>query len=293
MSSSLYKMGFRDLSKEAARTIDTNELVAKRLEALAEKQKGQKRQGFVAGLQADVVDVGELQNTDAEELTDEELLKANVIKAGEDAEAIRTKANVEAENLLSQAKANADRLLSEATNQAMREREQVLAEAKKQGYDEGRMQADAEAETLRQQFAAKEKQLEEEYQKRIDELEPKFVDTITGIYEHIFHVELGAYREILVHLISGTMRKLEEDKNFLVHVSREDYPYVSAQKKLIASESTVSAESIEIIEDISLGKNQCLIETDGGIFDCGLGIQLTELGKKLRLLSYAKDRHSS
>ncbi len=288
MSSSLYKMGFRDLSKEATRTIDTNELVAKRLEELAEKQKGQKRQGFVAGLQADVVEVGELQGAEAEELTDEELLRANVIKAGEDAEAIRTKANVEAENLLSQAKADAERLLSEATSQAMREREQVLAEAKKQGYDEGRMQADAEAETLRQQFAAREKQLEEEYQKRIDELEPKFVDTITGIYEHIFHVELGAYREILVHLISDSMRNFEVYKNFLVHVRRDDYSYVSAQTKLIASESTVSAESIEIIEDISLSKNQCLIETDGGIFDCGLGIQLTELGKKLRLLSYVK-----
>ncbi|MCM1185489.1 MAG: FliH/SctL family protein [Lachnoclostridium sp.] len=289
LSKSLYKTRFMEWNKEDTRTIDSNELMAKRLEEFAEKQKNKKRQGFVAGLQADVVDPGQLQGEDGEsQLTEEELLQANVIKAGEDAEAIRTRANAEADNIVSQAKANANRLLSEATNQAMREREQVLAQARKQGYDEGRMQADAEAQKLREQFAAKEKQLEAEYQMSIDELEPKFVDTITSIYEHIFHVELGAYREILVHLISDVMCKLEGEKTFLVHVCREDYPYVSAQKKVIASESTISAENIEIIEDIALSKNQCLIETNGGIFDCGLGIQLSELGKKLRLLSYEK-----
>ena len=47
---------------------------------------------------------------------------------------------------------------------------------------------------------------------------------------------------------------------------------------------------MEVIEDISLRKNECLIETEGGIFDCGLGTQLAELSRKLRLLSYEKEK---
>ena len=51
----------------------------------------------------------------------------------------------------------------------------------------------------------------------------------------------------------------------------------------------VGNATMEIIEDVSLHKNECLIETEGGIFDCGLGTQLSELTRKLKLLSYEKE----
>ena len=50
-----------------------------------------------------------------------------------------------------------------------------------------------------------------------------------------------------------------------------------------------SGVSLEIIADMTLSKNDCMIETEGGIFDCGLGTQLQELGKQLKLLSYTED----
>ena len=71
-----------------------------------------------------------------------------------------------------------------------------------------------------------------------------------------------------------------------MHVSKEDYPYVNMQKKLF-SEGAVSGRGVvEVVEDITLRENECLIETDGGIFDCGAGTQLEELTKKLKLLSF-------
>lgn len=52
----------------------------------------------------------------------------------------------------------------------------------------------------------------------------------------------------------------------------------------------VSANSnVEIIEDMTLAKNECMIETDSGIYDCGLGTQLEELRKKLMLLAWKKE----
>ena len=48
------------------------------------------------------------------------------------------------------------------------------------------------------------------------------------------------------------------------------------------------SSSIEIVEDNTLSKNECLIETENGVFDCGLGTQLAELKQKLMLLSYEK-----
>ena len=43
--------------------------------------------------------------------------------------------------------------------------------------------------------------------------------------------------------------------------------------------------SLEIISDLSLEGNQCIIETDTGIFDCSMDVQLKNLIKDLKSLS--------
>ena len=58
------------------------------------------------------------------------------------------------------------------------------------------------------------------------------------------------------------------------------------QKKQLMTSAAGINSNVEIIEDMTLSRTQCLIETDGGVFDCGLGTQLGELRKKLQLLSY-------
>jgi flagellar assembly protein FliH len=35
---------------------------------------------------------------------------------------------------------------------------------------------------------------------------------------------------------------------------------------------------------------ECIIETDGGVFDCSVGVELEELSRKLKLLSFERKR---
>ena len=60
------------------------------------------------------------------------------------------------------------------------------------------------------------------------------------------------------------------------------------QKKALLT-GVAHAANVEIIEDMTLSEGECLIETGGGIFDCGLGTQLAGLKKELKLLSYTKE----
>ena len=120
----------------------------------------------------------------------------------------------------------------------------------------------------------------------MEELEPQFIDTITAIYNHIFAVELSDNRDILVHLIDTTLHRIESSRTYIVHVSAEDYPHVNMQKQALVEEAINGKGIIDIVEDIALNKGDCMIETDGGIFDCGIGTQLEELTKKLRVLSF-------
>lgn len=281
MSSNLIKVFSQEISQEGTRILDMNELVEQRIEAIQAKKKTE-HAGFVAGLQAETVETNGLADDEAQEIS------SNVIKAAnEDAEALKAQANQAAQRIIDEARQKADEILSEASEQARRDRDKIYNEAKTQGYEEGRKQAERDNEIIRGELDRTRRELKKDYDSRVAELEPMFIDTLTGIYEHIFHVDLQAYREILVYLIEGTINKVE-GRSLLVHVSKEDYPYVNMQKKQLLAE-TVSADSnVEIVEDITLGKNECFIETEAGIFDCGLGTQLTELSQKLKLLSYEK-----
>ena len=271
------------LVEDDTRVIDMNHLVEKRIRELSAKMQQEEGNGFVSGLAADKVEALVADNEGSE---GDSQTSGNVIKAGEDWQKLREEAEAEAQKILEDARTQAESILQDARAQAEAEKADVLEQARRQGQQEAKAEADRAEAQRAAVYRQKEAGLDAEYQKMIDELEPKFVDTITGIYEHIFHVDLHSYREVLCYLISSTMRKTEDNRSFLIHVSKDDYPYVSMQKKQIMAGAASPNSTVEIIEDITLGKGECLIETESGIFDCGLGTQLSELRQKLKLLSY-------
>lgn len=189
-----------------------------------------------------------------------------------------------------EAEREAAQIVAQAEEKAEGIRNAAHEQGKKTGYDEGYANGLAQMVEKEKELQQKEALLEEQYQKKIDELEPQFIDALTGIYEHIFQVDLKDYREIIVHLIVGAIRQIEGSRDFIVHVSKDDYPYVSMQKKQVQAAVTAPNSTVEIIEDLTLAKSECMIETGGGIFDCGLGTELKELTTKLKLLSYEKRR---
>lgn len=280
LSSNLLKGCYISGGNAAADTfvIDSNERALKRLEAilptLRPVKEGTSAGGFVEGLAAERLTVAESEEQ-----------ASGIIKA-KGAEEIVNEARQEAEQILQNANAQADAVRADAQSQAQQVLTQATEAGREQGYQEGFEQAQRELEKAREELAEKEKELEAMYQKQLDSMEPELVDAITGIYEHIFHVELHSYREILTHLISETMHKIDSSRDYIIHVSKEDYPYVSMHKKQLASGALSGGSSLEVIEDITLSRNQCMIETEGGIFDCGLGTQLDELRQRLLLLSY-------
>ncbi len=289
LSSNIYKGSYYYGGKNTSdkRVIDTNELVAARLETLAEILK-QKRgddsltgEGFVQGLQAE--DVSALLADSGEE-------GSTIIKAEQpDNSTLLQQAREEAEALVANARKQADTIVAEAMEQAAISKKNVLEEARMNGYREGINRAGKEVESMKAELVQQKQSMEAEYEARYESMEADLVEVITSIYEHIFHVDLSSYREILVHLISTTMRKVEGSRSFIIHVSKEDYPFVSMQKKQLVAGIATSSNAVDIVEDLTLAKGECFIEADGGIFDCGLGTQLKELRKKLKLLSYENE----
>ena len=139
------------------------------------------------------------------------------------------------------------------------------------------------------EIAQKADKLERDYEAKIAQLEPVFIDTVTDVYEQIFHADLIEYRDILVYLVESIMRKSDEDLQFMIHVSPKDYEKVYEKKAEILSKVQRENVRVEVIEDVTVADKQCIIETENGVFDCGIDTQLSELKKRFKLLSYRRD----
>lgn len=284
LSRNLYKASWVVVSGDEKHVIDSNALVEKRIEEQAalrrassnmELEQGEEA-GFVSGLGGEAIDALLRDNSD-----DSGIIKA---EKAPDLEEIKA----QAQEMLDEAQAQIDEMNAAAQNEIEAKRRWAMEEGKKEGYEEGYRKGVSEAEEMKRQVMAERRRLEAEYEQLIDELEPKFIDTITEVYSHIFGIGLADNRDILVHLVDSTLRQVESSRTFIVHVSKEDYPFVNMQKQALTEGAAAGRGTVEIIEDLTLGRGECMIETDGGIFDCGVDTQLTELNNKLRMLSYER-----
>ena len=292
--SSIYKRQFIE-TKEDKLVINSNKKIAERLEELSKIVGGDgtvSADGFSEGLSA--VNVSSLVEG-AAEFDEEGNPISNVIKADAapppppepepepepqvDVSAIIEEAENQAQAILADAQAQAEQLRAQAV-------EEGRNEGRAAGHDEGYQAGMAEVESMKQQLLQEEAELQAEFERRVDELEPMFIDTLTGIYEHIFHVNFAEQKEVIFYLIQDALKNIEGGRNMIIHVSANDYGFVSMQKKELL-EGVSGSDSAEIVEDVTLKPNECFIETDSGIFDCSLETQLAGLKRELRLLSYS------
>lgn len=295
----LLKFGWNRVNEQDIKIIDSNLLLEKKIkEANAALLRNTEEipVDMVDGMDAftvanlledsEVIEPPEGMENDGEEETG---FRSNIIKAAPmKEETLNGEIEKEIEEKLEKAREEAENIIAAADSQAEGIRRSAHEQGKEAGYEEGYANGLAQMVEKEQALKSKEEQLEREYQRKIDELEPQFVEALSGIYEHIFQVDLSEHRDIIIHLIASTIRKVEGSRDFIVHVSKEDYPYVNMQKKQLQVCVSVPNSTVEIIEDFTLSKNECMIETEGGIFDCGLGTELRELSAKLKLLSYEK-----
>ena len=287
-SQSLFKAGFVKLDSDEVRVINSNDRIFQKLDAL---RKMPSYQETVMEEEEAYMDEAENEETSAAEpdgQSDAQLVESSL---DENATKLIEQANSRAEQIIADANAQAQQIIADAQAQSQADAGRALEQAQQQGYtqgySEGNQKAVQETQAKMAELSEKEAAMEQSYQEKLSNMEPYLIDKLTDIYDHIFAVDLSEYRNVLFHLISNTLHALDNTDTYLIHVSEQDYQFVSMQKAQIAEDGGVKPSMIEFVEDRTLGKNECLIETPDGIYDCSLSVQLTELKRKLLLLSYA------
>ena len=220
--------------------------------------------------------------------------EGNIIKSAED-EIAATKEQIEnvkneAQMLLQNARQEADIIIKEAMSRA----ESLEEEAKARGHEEGLLQGRQEAkeeleeakEELRTKYHNKEMKLDEEYYDKMEELEPEFAKLTCQLVYKLTGILAENKKNVIIYIMNRALREIENSKNFLIKVSEEDYEEVMSRIEEIYGKNNPSI-SIDVLAESKLSKNQCLIETDNGIVDASLEVQLEGLIEDIMLLSGA------
>lgn len=285
--SNLLKGFYVPVTKAEARVIDSNELISEKLVHIRNtvNTDGFSSEGFCAGLNplnvSEVLDennniigdepvaASELQDTLEAETMKEEIIN----EANEQANAIIGRANEDAMSIIENAKLEA---------------EKILLEAREAGYSEGMQKANAEAEAVKQQvineYKEKEQSLVAEYRRKAEEMEPELVDIILKIFADITKSVAMDKRDMILTLVNNVMEGGEPSRNFVIRASVEDAIFLRENKDKIIGSSRNDIH-IEVVSDPSMKRNECLIDTDTGVYDCSLDIQLENLINDIRILS--------
>lgn len=248
--------------------IDSNSVVDRiideRRKLLMENEKSntESEDGFVCGIEAATVE---------QLISDEESL-----------------AEVHHEIDMEEIKRLEEEILADAHNEANQIKEEARQSGYNDGYNDGVAKAEAEymqkCSELEADFARRKAELDEEYKALKEKMEPELVETLIEVFSKVTHTIADSKKDMVAVLANNVLKNTEMSKSYLIKVSEEDYGFVAANTDMIV-QGVAKDVKIDVCIDFQLKRNQCIIETDLGVFDCSLDIQLNNLISDIKLLS--------
>ena len=193
-------------------------------------------------------------------------------------------AKEEAEAIVAEARSQANQIISEAEINAEALRNLARQDGHKEGYNDGTQKAAIELQDAQYRLEQEVEAIRQEYIQKEITMEREIVAMTMGVFEKVFSAELSGRSDIIYHLLDNCIMNIERSKQMQIKVSETNADYIASKKAEII-QKVGSDVILDIIPDPLLNDSQCVIETDGGIFDCGIDTELESLIRRIKALS--------
>jgi len=197
---------------------------------------------------------------------------------------IKQKAEDEAKKIIEGAKKKSAELEDEAKKtldaEIKAEKEKGREAGKESGFTEGK----AEVERL---ISRTQVMLERAQDKRGDilkETEKEIVDLVLLISRKIIKVISENQKDIIISNVIEAMRKVRAKGDIIIRVNLADLKLTTEHKQDFIN-IVEGVKTIHVVEDGSVDKGGCIIETDFGEIDARISSQLAELESKILEIS--------
>lgn len=213
---------------------------------------------------------------------------AEVKRQTDAAAEIKADAEREAEKILSNAKAEADMILADVQAQ----RDTMEAEARQSGYkdghEEGYKDGKAEADRLVERMH---KILEAVMQRReeiLRDTETQIVELVILMSRKVIKIISENQKNVIMANVLAALKKVRTRGDVTLRVNIEDVKLTSEHTDEFIKH-VENVQGITVLEDSSVEKGGCIVETDFGAIDARISSQLTELENKIIEVSPVKN----
>ena len=269
--------------------IDSNErirqLIQKQEEEYKSKQIAEERERRLEAMREAGEEVPEGMDGDVFlGLADTIMQKEETIDMSAQTEEILADARQQADMIIADANAQAEEILSAAQLNADAMKNLARQDGEKEGYNEGTQRAAIELQDSQKAMQAEVERIQNEFMERQLQMEREIVEMCLPVFEHVFAAELSGRKDVIYHLLDHCIMKIERTGQMQIKVSDANAEFIKSKKDEI--QGKIGAEvGLDIISDPLLNDSQCIIETDGGIFDCSIDTELDNLIREIRALS--------
>ncbi len=212
-----------------------------------------------------------------------------VKRKSDQAQKTRREAEDEAERLVAEGKRKA--LEIESAAKAALEKD--LKEAETRGYETGREAGYAEGKSEVQRLVQRlHTVLERAQDKRAEilaETEQQVVDLVLLISRKVIKVISDNQRNVVVSNVVQALRKVKGRGDITIRVNMEDIKMTS-EHVADFMQLIEGVKNIRVLEDSSVDRGGCIIETEFGEIDARISSQLAELEQKILEISPIKAR---
>lgn len=246
-------------------------------------------EAFKAGWEIEKKRMLEIAQASADDIVKkaEEAAFAEVKRQTDQAQIIKSDAEQAASKIIEDAKLEAERIIQEANV----EKENIKTTAHQDGYKEGHEQGFLEGQNEVNRLVERVHKIVESVMVRREEIlcetEQQIVELVLLMTRKVVKIISENQKTVVLSNVLAALKKIRTRGNITLRVNTEDLKLTTAHvDEFIKRIENVNG--ISVIEDSSVDKGGCIVETDFGAIDARISSQLAELESKIMEISPVK-----
>lgn len=166
---------------------------------------------------------------------------------------------------------------------ALDKAEEIEKSAWQAGYDKGREKAERELAGLRQaqmdEFNGILGKMESAGQEFLDGIQSQILQLAMDIAEKIVNIQLKRDDTVYVGIVKKAMASFKSKGKMVLRVSRTEYnKYFKDDAERLQTDFGIA---FEVVNDPDVEEGGCILESEEGILNAGVGIQLEKIQRSL------------
>ena len=212
---------------------------------------------------------------------------AEVKRQTDQAQVIKADAEKEAQDIVNKAQAEAQEIIAKAHS----EENEIRDSAYRKGYDEGQKSGYNDGQSELNRLIERVHKIVESVMNRREEIlrdtEQQIVDLVILMTRKIVKIISENQKGVVLSNVLSALKKVKTRCSIIIRVNIEDLKLTSEHTGEFIKR-VEAVQGITVIEDSSVDKGGCVVETDFGAIDARIASQLGELENKILEISPVK-----